>query len=339
MAHTGVLVINLGSPEAPTTPAVRRYLREFLSDPRVLDIHPVGRWLLLNLVILPKRPAQSAEAYAKIWTDEGSPLLVHGRALVEGLREQLPEYPVELAMRYGEPSIPAGLEKLRAAGCERIIIFPLYPQYASSSTGTALEVVYQHAAKLWNTPALSVVPPFYDEPGFVQAFTEVARPVLSEVRPEHVLLSFHGLPERQIEKSDDTGTWCLKRPDCCDTIGPGNRFCYRAQCYATGRALAESLELAPDGYTICFQSRLGRSPWIRPYTDVLLDELAEKGVRRIAVLCPAFVADCLETLEEIALRNAEDFRRVGGDTLRLVPSLNAHPAWVDAAAALIRRAG
>jgi hypothetical protein len=206
----GVLLVNLGTPDAPQAAEVRRYLREFLSDPRVLDISPIGRWLLLNLIILPTRPAKSAEAYRKIWGADGSPLLSHSRALCERVRAALPELEVELAMRYGKPSIRAGLTALRDRGCDRIVVFPLYPQYAASSTGSTVEAVYREAAGLWNTPYLSVVPPFYDDPGFITAFAEVGAPVLAEFEPDHVLYSFHGLPERHMHKSDVSGSHCLR---------------------------------------------------------------------------------------------------------------------------------
>lgn len=336
--RTGVLVVNLGSPDAPEAGAVRRYLREFLSDPRVIDINPVGRWLLLNLIILPFRPRKSAEAYAKVWTPEGSPLLVFGRALVEGLRARLPDMPIVLAMRYGAPSITAGLDALRAEGCDRVVVFPLYPQYAASSTGSTLEAVYREAGTRWNAPALTVVPPYFDAPGFVGAFAAVGREALAEGRPDHVLMSFHGLPERHMHKSDEAGNHCLAGPDCCAAMVDANRNCYRAQCFATARALAARLDLKPEHYTVCFQSRLGRTPWIRPYTDEVLVELAKRGVRSLSVFCPAFTADCLETLEEIGMRAVESFQQAGGERLQLVPSLNAHPAWVEAAADLVSQA-
>ncbi len=337
MTATGVLVVNLGSPDAPEPGPVRRYLREFLNDPRVIDVNPVGRFLLLNLFILPFRPKKSAAAYQKIWTPEGSPLIVHGRALVSGLRPRLPGCHVELAMRYGSPSIPDALERLRAAGADRIVVFPLYPQYAASSTGSTLELIYREAAARWNTPSLAVVPPYYDEPGFVSSFAAIGRPLLEEHAPDHVLLSFHGLPERHMLKSDESGDHCLKREDCCAAIGMANRNCYRAQCLATARALTAELGLSDDRFTVCFQSRLGSTPWIRPYTDQVLVRLAQEGVKKLAVFCPAFTADCLETLEEIGMRAVFDFRAAGGEELLLVPSLNAHPVWMDAAAELVRK--
>lgn len=332
---TGVLLVNLGTPDAPETGAVRRYLRPFLSDPRVIDIPAAVRWFLVNLIILPLRPRKSAEAYREVWTDEGSPLLVHGKALRDAVSERLADVPVELAMRYGNPSIQRGLDALHAQSCDRIVVFPLYPQYASSSTGSTLEVVYKTMAEEWNTPHVTVVPPFFDDEGFVKAFAAVGRPTLEELQPDHVLMSFHGLPERHMTKSDEGEGHCLS-DGCCERMVDANRNCYRAQCYVTARALAAELGLEEGTWSVAFQSRLGRTPWIQPYTDEVLPALAKKGVKRVAVYCPAFVADCLETIEEIGMRAKEDFTEAGGERLELVPSLNASEAWADAATALIR---
>jgi protoporphyrin/coproporphyrin ferrochelatase len=333
---TGLLLINLGTPDAPTTPAVRRYLREFLSDPRVIDIHPVGRALLLNLIILPFRPAKSAHAYRSIWDPaRGSPLLAYSRDLAAGVAAKLgPAWHVELAMRYGKPSLPAAIDALRAAAVDRIVVLPLYPQYAASSTATSVARVMELVGARWDTVPLDFVPAFHADEGFLAAFSAVARPVLADAQPDHVLMSFHGLPERQIKKSDPTGTHCLEA-GCCDAITTQNASCYRAQSYATARALATRLGVRD--YTVCFQSRLGRTPWITPHTDVLIDELAKQGKKRLAVLCPAFVADCLETLEEIGIRAREQFKAAGGDELVLVPSLNASPGWIDAVCAIALR--
>ena len=337
-APVGVLLINVGTPDAPETPEVRRYLRQFLSDPRVLDMNPVGRWLLLNLIILPRRPARSAEAYRAIWTEAGSPLLVHGRALVAALQTELGEgYRVELGMAVGEPAQRDALSRLEDAGCSPIVVAPLFPQYASSTTGTCVADVLEAAAERWNVPPLSVLTPFYDDPGFIEAFAAVAQPALAEAAPEHVLFSFHGLPERHVRKSDPSGSHCLAREDCCDSIGAHNRSCYRAQCMATARALAARLGLEDGQHSVVFQSRLGKTPWLEPYADAAAVKLAEGGLKRLAVICPSFVADCLETLEEIGIRMAEDFSKAGGETLILVPSLNAHPAWVSALSAMVKR--
>jgi ferrochelatase len=340
MPRVGVLLVNLGTPDEPTSSAVRRYLAEFLSDPRVVEIPPFVWKLILHGIILRVRPSQSAAKYAKIWTPEGSPLLTISRALEGKVRAALgPGQLVELAMRYGRPSIPEALARLRAAGAGRLVVAPLYPQYSSAATGSSLEAVFAALARQHVVPPVQVLPPFYDDPGFIGAFAAVGAPVLARERPDHVLFSFHGLPERHVKASDHSGRHCLQSAGCCDAIGPANRDCYRAQCHATARGLASRLGLAPGSWSICFQSRLGRTPWIKPYTDVVLDELAKAGKKRLCVLCPAFVADCLETLEEIGMRAREQFVTAGGDSLTLVPSLNASPAWVDALVALLRRAG
>jgi len=336
MPH-GLLLINLGTPDEPTTPAVRRYLREFLGDPRVIDINAVGRKLLLELIILPTRPAKSAHAYQSIWDPKrGSPLMYHSQDLAAGVAAKLGTgWRVELAMRYGKPSIAAGLEALIQAGVDRIVVLPLFPQYASSSTGTAVARVMELAQQAWTVPSLDFVPAFFDDPGFLDAFAAVGAASLAEAKPDHVLFSFHGLPVRQITKTDTTGAHCFKTETCCDTLT--NPSCYRAQCFHTARALAQRLDLTPERYTVCFQSRLGRTPWIQPYTDVVLDEIAKKGVKRLAVMCPAFVADCLETIEEIGMRARAQFKAAGGEELVLVPSLNASPPWIDAVAAIAQR--
>jgi ferrochelatase len=332
----GVLLVNLGTPDSPNVPDVRRYLREFLNDPRVIDINPVGRFLLLNLVILPFRPAKSAAAYRAIW-GQGSPLLVHSQRLCAGVQETLgSRYVVELGMRYGSPSIPSALEKLQAKDLEKIVVLPLFPQYSAAATGSAVERVYDVVGKSWNVPAVEVLGDFYDEPAFIDAFAGIARTNITAFRPDYVLFSYHGLPERHMHKSDTTGRHCLQRPDCCDAIGPANRHCYRAQCYATTRALVARLGLSPEQHGVSFQSRLGRTPWIRPYTDVVLPELARAGKKRLAVMCPAFVADCLETVEEIGIRAKEQWASLGGEDLLLIPSLNAEPAWVKAVADWVR---
>ena len=338
MSVTGLLLCNLGTPDDPSPGSVRRYLREFLADPRVLDINPVGRWALLNLIILPLRPRKSAAAYRQIWTDRGSPLLTNSEDLTAAVRARLGhDWVVELGMRYQRPSIASALDKLRASGADRIVVFPLYPQYSASSTGSSVEEVFRVAARPWVTPTLSFIEPFYDDPGFIEALAERGRPILQAERPDHVLFSFHGLPERHMHKSDPTGSHCLASQSCCDRMVAANRHCYRAQCFATARALGACLGLPEGSSSVSFQSRLGRTPWIRPYTDIVLTELAAKGKKRIVVFCPAFVADCLETLEEIGIRAKRDFVAAGGEGLTLVPSLNASPAWVDAVVELVRR--
>lgn len=329
MARTGLLLINLGTPESPDPGHVRTYLREFLSDPRVLDVPTWKRKLVLELLILPFRPKASGEAYSKIWTDRGSPLLFHTEDLGRKVQARLGDSAeVAIAMRYGNPSISSGLARLWEAGVERVVVFPLYPQYSSAATGSSLEAVYREASRYWNTPYLQIVPPFYDHPRFLDACAEVARPYFE--RPyDRVYFSFHGLPERQVRKSERRPGHCLGSESCCDAMGDANRHCYRAQCFATARGLAERLGVDPERTRVCFQSRLGRDPWIRPYTDVLMQQEAPQS-RRAILLSPAFVADCLETLEELGIRAAEDWKAAGGGELDVVPCVNASDPWADA---------
>lgn len=335
-APAGLLLVNLGTPDGPDPASVRRYLREFLSDPRVVDLNPVGRWLLLNLIILPFRPAKSAEAYRKVWRPEGSPLLLESLALRDAMRERLGDrWRVELGMRYQSPSIEQALKSLLAQGVGRVVVAPLFPHQASSSSGSAIAEVYRVASKLPNVPPLEVLPPFYDAPGFIDAFVAQGRPVIEAMKADHVLFSYHGIPERQILRGEDAPSTCL-RTGCCDSMRVENRNCYRAQCYETSRQLAAALKLADGTWSVSFQSRLGRTPWITPHTDVVLPELAAKGVKRLAVFSPSFVADCLETLEEIAMRAREQFLEEGGDDLQLVPSLNASPEWVETLAGFVQ---
>ncbi len=333
---TGVLLINLGTPDAPRVPEVRRFLREFLSDPGVLGLAPIPRWLLVNLVILPTRPKKSAEAYAAIWSEEGSPLMVYSRELQERLKPLLEGKTVSLAMRYGTPSIEQGFEELWEAGCERVIAMPLFPQFSGATFGSILERIREVSRAHWQPNDIAIVPPFHSDPGFLSSFAEVGRGALDESQPDHVLFSFHGLPESFIRDADPSGTHCLATRDCCAEITEVNSSCYRAHCMATARGIASRLELEPEKWSVSFQSRLGKTPWLGPYTDQVVVELANQGVRKLAVYCPSFVADCLETLEEIGLRAAEDFRSAGGETLDMIPSLNATRPWVEAVAALVQ---
>ncbi|MCA9514830.1 MAG: ferrochelatase [Myxococcales bacterium] len=336
----GLLLVNLGTPDAPRAPEVRRYLAEFLSDPRVIDINPVARWLLLHAIILRVRPAKSAAAYQKVWTEAGSPLLVHSRALAAAVADRLGAgWHVELAMRYGKPDLASALDRFALAGVTQIVLLPLYPQYASSSTGSSVARVYELVQERAAVPAITTCGDFYDDPGFLDAVVAVTRPILDAGAFDHVLMSFHGLPERHVKATDPTGAHCLASPSCCDRIVPANASCYRAQSFATARGLAERLGLPADRTSVAFQSRLGRTPWIRPFTDERVIELAQAGVKRLAVLCPSFVADCLETVEEIGLRARESFLAAGGEELVAIPCVNGTPAWVDAVVAMARRAG
>jgi ferrochelatase len=339
-SRRAVLLMNLGTPDSPRPSDVRRYLREFLGDPRVLDMPGPLRALFLYGAILPFRPRVAADAYAKIWGPEGSPLLVHSRALRGALASQLGDgYQVELAMRYGKPSLSGAVERLARSGAESILVVPLFPHFAASSTGSALAAVYRCAGKLWNPPHLEVLPPYFEAPRFIDCLAGAAREAVGQAKSDHLLISFHGLPERQIRKSDPSGSHCLSRPDCCEQAAAPRSVCYRAQSRATARALAVSLGLSEGEWSLSFQSRLGRIPWLRPYTDEVLPELAQRGVRHLAVSCPAFTADCLETLEEIGIRASEQWQTLGGSQLTLVPSLNSRPDWVHALADWIRARG
>src|SRR5690606_14548569 len=328
MTKKGLLLVNLGTPDAPEPPEVRRYLREFLSDPRVMDLPALGRWLLLNLIILPTRPARSAEAYRKIWTPEGSPLVVNARADAEAVTARLDpkEWEVALGMRYGRPSIPEALAQLKRANVSEITLLPLYPLNAVSANVTVVARVMELLSRDFDFPPLRVVPPFVQDAGFLAAMEAVARPAIEAAGADHVLFSYHGIPERHVHTGDARGRHCDVL-GCRERLHDENHSCYRAQAYWLTRTLAERLGLGPEAHSIGFQSRMSGTPWMQPYTDVVIPELAKRGVKRLAVICPSFVADCLETLEEIAMRGRDDFLAAGGEELALVPSLNAHPAW------------
>lgn len=317
-ARVGVLLINLGTPEAPTPQAIRRYLREFLSDDRVVDVEPWLWWPILNGIILRTRPRKLAARYAAIWGPEGAPLLAIGRQQASGLATRLTEQlgrevPVVLAMRYGQPSVQAGLAALEQQGVRRVLVLPLFPQYSASTTASALDAVFD-ALKLrrW-LPELRTINHYHDDPGYIAALADSVRAHwLQAGQGEHLLLSFHGIPRRYFVLGDP----------------------YYCECQKTGRLLAEALGLAPDGWSLSFQSRFGREEWLQPYTDEHLRQLAARGIRDVDVIAPGFAADCLETLEEIAEEYRELFASLGG-RLRYVPALNASEAHLDALAALV----
>lgn len=330
MSKKGILLVNLGTPDSPSTPDVRKYLKEFLLDERVIDINPVSRNLLVRGVILPFRSPKSAKIYKEIWSDEGSPLLIYGNAVRDKIAERLGEdYQVELAMRYQSPSIPNALERLKQAKVDSIKIVPLFPQYASASTGSVHQLVMEIVSKWQAIPALSFINSYYDHPGMIKVFADNARKYFDQ-EWDHILFSYHGIPERQMKKADVSGVHCLQAENCCSTITENNKFCYSAQCHHTTKLLVKELGLVEGKYTLCFQSRLGNDPWMRPYTSDVLKDLAAKGVKRLLVLCPAFVADCLETLYEITVEYQEEFAELGGDKVQLVESLNDNPAWINA---------
>lgn len=310
----GLLLVNLGTPAAPTRGEVRRFLDEFLSDPLVVDLNPFGWWLLRNLLVLPLRSGRVARMYEAIWTPEGSPLLVHGRRLRQALEADLgPGWAVALAMRYGEPSIRGGLDELERAGCREVILAPLFPQVSRSTTGSVEQAVCQELERRPRPPELLSLQPWFADPGYVRAKAQLVREAAGGDLP-HCVFSFHGLPLRFVEEGDP----------------------YQDHCEATARALAGALELEEGSWTLTYQSRFGREEWLGPATDERVAALAREHPR-LLVACPGFAADCLETLEEIHLRLAEGFRAAGGRDLVAVPCLNAHPAWVRALAELVRR--
>jgi protoporphyrin/coproporphyrin ferrochelatase len=336
MNKQGVLLINLGSPDSTSVGDVRRYLNEFLMDARVIDTP----WLLRRFVvgmILINRPKESAHAYSQIWTPEGSPLVVTSRNVARDLQRRLgDDTVVELAMRYQNPSIEHAIASLRDKGVTDLLVFALFPHYAMSSFETAVVRAQEVAAKIAPQMRVKVADPYYNDPDYITALAASARDFLQKDF-DLLLFSFHGIPERHLRKSDPTGCHCLATPNCCETPSPAHRTCYRAQCFATVRAFVEKTNLPAAKYSVSFQSRLGRDPWLHPYTDHELARLAQEGVKKILVMCPAFVSDCLETLEEIAMRGRETFIGAGGEEFTLIPCMNEHPAWLESLERMVRR--
>jgi ferrochelatase len=336
MSGIAVLLVNLGSPASTEVADVRRYLDEFLMDPYVLDFPAPLRALLVKGFILPTRPAKSAEAYAKIWTDQGSPLVVTSELTQHALEARM-GVPVGLAMRYGEPSIGAGIDALlaRAGEIDEVVVVPLYPQYAMASTQT-VEVAVEAAMQARGV-RYRFVPPFFDDPGYLDAMeARMRRDYPADA--QYLLFSYHGIPKRHLRKVDPTREHCLSSAQCCQIASPAHATCYRHQSLSTTEALAKRLGLGADQYGFAFQSRLGGG-WLQPFTDIVLAELPKRGILRLAVVCPSFVADCLETLEEIAIRGRETFLEAGGAELTYLPCLNDDPLWIDALAALCRPTG
>lgn len=327
----GILLVNLGTPDSPATPDVRKYLREFLLDARVMDINPVSRFFLVNGIIAPFRAPRSGASYKEVWDKEkGSPLMYHSVRQKELLQQSLGnDYQVELAMRYQNPGIASALEQFRKDKIFHIRIIPMYPQYASASGGTVNQKVMEIVSRWQIVPEIEFVNSFHNHPLMIEAFTELGRRHGPEAY-DHILFSFHGLPVRQLMKADPSGKHCQQAPDCCGRININNQFCYSAQCHDTARLLAAGLNLPEEKYTVCFQSRLGKTPWVEPYTSDVLKRLAAEGKKRLLVFCPAFVADCLETLYEVSTEYHEDFRALGGEKVQLVESLNDHPRWIEA---------
>jgi ferrochelatase len=330
----GVLLVNLGSPDSPAVPDVRRYLNEFLMDARVIDSPWPLRWLIVSMILI-RRPKQSAEAYHKIWTADGSPLIVISRRVQAKLQERL-TMPVALAMRYQNPSISDAVIGLAEQKVDEILLIPLFPHYAMSSYETAVERVKKVAAKIAPQMLIKVQPPYGNSPDYIEALMASAANYL-EAGYDHLLFSFHGVPERHLKKSDPTRRHCLVVPNCCEGTSPAHATCYRAQCLKTVAAFVKRAGVPAGKFSVAFQSRLGRDTWLRPYTDFELAELPKRGVKNLAVICPSFVSDCLETLEEIGIRGRETFLAAGGQEFAQIPCLNEHPRWIAALEKMIER--
>lgn len=337
MATTGLLLVNLGTPDRPEPAEVGRYLAEFLMDPYVIRAPKPLRALLVHGLIVPRRRHASAALYRNIWTKEGSPLLVHSRLFAAKLQALLgDDWRTELAMRYGRPSLQEGMEKLVAANVDEIRVLPLYPQYALSSVETTLARCEELAKAVGRNIPVRYYKEFYDDPGYLDVLARRIQEVWLGADADHLVFSFHGLPENHVRATDPTGAHCFANADCCAHFQKTAPQCYRAQCYFTARETLKRIDVAEEQSVVAFQSRLGPLPWIRPFTDEVIKDLAAKGKKRVVVACPAFVADCLETLEEVSIRLNESFRAAGGELVILVPSLNERADWVQAMAHFIQ---
>lgn len=322
---TGVLLINLGTPDDCSPKSVSAYLKQFLNDPRVIDLPKLIRYILVNWIIIPFRYKKTAHAYRQVWTTNGSPLLVHSRELVESLSNELDDnFQVELGMRYGHPSIESAMLKLK--DCQKIIAIPLFPQYSSAATGSAVEALLRTLASQWNIPEIHIKKDFFNNPDFIHAYADIIKDNIKSKKVDSIIFSYHGLPERHINKSECSAQ--CSRLNACPQIDDQNAYCYRAQCYETSRLIAKELNLEPTQYQVTFQSRLGKTPWLKPYTDLVLPELIKNNVKNIAIVCPSFVSDCLETLEEINIRAREQWLALGGHEFIFIPCLNNNPLWV-----------
>ncbi|SMO62280.1 ferrochelatase [Solitalea koreensis] len=336
-AKKGILLVNLGTPDSPSTSDVRKYLDEFLSDPRVIDTSAIGRFFLVKTIILPLRSPKSAKSYQEIWTDKGSPLLRHTIRQAELLQERLGnEFQVEYAMRYQNPSLETVLERFKQEKVSTIKVIPLFPQYASASTGSVHEKIMS-LVRYWQiVPEIEFVNSFPAHPMMIDAFAQLGSKH-NVADYDHVLFSFHGLPQRQLIKADLSGCHCQKVDNCCGAININNQYCYSAQSHLTAREIAKALNLSKENYTICFQSRLGKDPWVEPYTSAVIEKLAKEGKKKLLVFCPAFVADCLETIFEVEVEYDEEFKYNGGEKVQLVEGLNDHPRWIDALEDMARK--
>ena len=324
----GVLLVNLGSPDSPNPKDVKKYLGEFLMDERVIDVPKWARTLLVKGIILNTRPKASAKAYKKIWWEEGSPLIVLSERLKEKLQKEI-DLPLALAMRYGSMSIKKGLKELNDKGVTEVFMIPLYPQFAMATTETILVLADQLQKEFFPKITLESLPPFYNNLEYIKILSESIKSHLRGKDYEHLLFSYHGIPERHIRKSDITKSHCKIDKSCCNTPSEAHAYCYKHQCVEVTRLVGEYLKLEPETFSTSFQSRLGFDPWLRPYTDRTIERLGKEGIKNMAIATPAFVSDCLETLEEIAMEGEEIFHEAGGDNFTTIPCLNDDPQWVS----------
>ena len=332
----GVLLVNLGSPEAPTPEAVKPYLDEFLMDERVIDLPYLLRAFVVRGIILRKRPAKSAAAYKKIWWSEGSPLMVISQRTHKKVQERV-NAPVVLAMRYGNPSIEHGLQNLYNQGVREVLLFPLYPQFAMATTETILVLAEKIRKEKFPDMKFSQINSFYNREGYIEELAKVLQENLKDYNYDKLLFSYHGVPERHIKKSDITKSHCKIDGSCCVVQSPAHEFCYRHQCFETTRQVTEMLEIPKQKYTQTFQSRLGIDKWLQPFTDETVEQLAKEGVKKLAVVTPAFVADCIETLEEIEMEAGTAFKEHGGEEFKMIPCLNDRDSWTDVMARWINQ--
>jgi ferrochelatase len=323
----GVLLVNLGSPDSPEPKDVKPYLEEFLMDERVIDVPKWLRTFLVKGIILNTRPKKSAKAYKKIWWEEGSPLIVLSERLQKKVQQQV-SIPIALAMRYGKPSIATGLAELHEKGVDEVLLIPLYPQHAMATTETIVVLAEEIRAKHYPKMQFTHLPAFYNHPDYVRVLSNSIQEFLQQKEWEHILFSYHGVPERHIRKSDVTKSHCTIDGQCCQEPSKAHQYCYRHQCYETTRQVAEYLELKQGSYSTSFQSRLAGDKWLQPYTDKTVENFAKSGTKKMAIVTPAFVSDCLETLEEIGMEAAEDFEENGGQKLHVVPCINDRDDWV-----------
>jgi ferrochelatase len=331
----GVLLVNLGSPESPTAKDVKPYLDEFLMDKYVIDVPFLLRALLVRGIILRKRPEKSAAAYAKIWTEDGSPLIVFSKKMHKKVQQHL-NVPVALAMRYGTMTIQKGLQELKDKGVTEVMLLPLYPQHAMASTVTILELAEELRKKHFPEMKFTIVPAFYNKPDYIKALANSMKTYLDTFEYDHLLFSYHGIPERHIRKTDITKSHCKIDGSCCNTPSPAHEFCYRHQCYETTKQVVELLNIPKDKYSQTFQSRLAGDKWLEPYTDIEVNKMPEKGIKKLAVVTPAFVSDCLETLEEIAMEANHQFKEHGGEEFLAIPCMNDGDEWCGVVANWIK---